>query len=89
LNFFNDINFYSMSKFDFEFIGHIKKWYRVDQKCLNETQLKNYYLNYGLNQNNNNEIICYLSNSDNIKNKQCRIQYSQLIGEKSNFYPLI
>ena len=89
LNFFNDINFYSMSKFDFEFIGHIKKCYRVDQKCLNETQLKNYYLNYGINQNNNNEIICYLSNSDNIKNNQCGIQYSQLIGEKSDFCPLI
>ena len=89
LNFFNDINFYSVSKFDFEFIGLKKKYYRVDQKCLNETQLKNYYLNYGINQNYNNEIICYLSNSDNIKNNPCGIQYSQLIEEKIDFCPLI
>ena len=89
LNFFNDINFYSVAKFDFEFIGQKKKCYRVDQKCLNGTELKNYYLNYGINQNSNNEIICYISNSDNIKNNQCGIQYSNLIEEKNNFCPLI
>ena len=94
MNLFNDIEFYSLNKFDYEYIidsnNNInKRCLRVDQKCLNVTQLQNYYINYGLNQFKNNEIVCYLSNSENIKLNQCGIQYSYLIEEKLDFCPLI
>ena len=91
MNLFNDIEFYFLNKFDYEYIKTKEKniCYRVDQKCLNETQLKKYYINYGLNINKNNEIICYLSNKQNIKLNQCGIYYSYLIQEKINFCPLI
>ena len=89
LNAFNDIEFYSIPKFDYEYIGKNNQCFRVDQKCLNESELKKYYLNYGINQEKNNEIVCYLSNSQNIKNNQCGIKYSYLIEEKMDFCPLI
>ena len=31
LNMFNDIQFYSLAKFDYEYIGKKKKCYRVDK----------------------------------------------------------
>ena len=89
LNMFNDIQFYSLAKFDYEYIGKKKKCYRVDQKCLNKTQLKNYYLNYGINQEKNNEIVCYLSDADNIKQNKCGTKYSFLLEEKMDICPLI
>ena len=89
LNMFNDIQFYSLSKFDYEYIGKKKKCYRVDQKCLNKTELKKYYLNYGINQEKNNQIVCYLSNSDNIKQNKCGTKYSFLIEDKMDICPLV
>ena len=91
MNLFNDIEFYSLSMFDYQYIGNKNNshCYRIDQKCLNETELKKYYINYGLNINNNNEIVCYLSNSYNIKHNQCGTKYSYLIDEKIEFCPLI
>ena len=91
MNLFNDIEFYSLPIFDYQYIGNKNNshCYRVDQKCLNETELKKYYIHYGLNTNKNNEIVCYLSNSDNIKQNQCGTKYSYLIDEKNDFCPLI
>lgn len=91
MNFFNDMEFYSLNIFDYEYIKTNKKniCYRVDQKCLNESELQKYYINYGLNLNKNNEIVCYLSSEENIKLNQCGIYYSYLIQEKLDFCPLI
>ena len=89
MNFFNDIQFYSVARFDYEYIGDKKKCYRVDQKCLNETELDKFYINYGIDQEKNNEIICYLSDSNNIKLNQCGKKYSRLIEQKTDFCPLI
>ena len=84
-----DMYFYDISKCEFEYIGKNKKCYLVNQKCLDEKELESYYLRYGINQQKNNELICYLSNSDNIKNNQCGKIYSYLLLEKINFCPLI
>ena len=91
MNLFNDIEFYSLSKFDYQYFGNKNNshCYRVDQKCLNETELNNYYISYGLHSNKNNEIVCYLSNSDNLKQNQCGTKYSFLIDEKHEICPLI
>ena len=83
-----DMYFYDISKCEFEYIDN-KKCYLVNQKCLSEKQLKSYYLRYGINQEKNNEIICYLSNKKNIKNNQCGKIYSNLLLEKLNYCPLI
>ena len=89
MNLLSDLYFYEISKCEFELIGKNKKCYKVDQKCLDEKKLNSYFLRYGINQKKHNEIICYLSNSDNIKHNQCGTKYSPLINDKINFCPLI
>ena len=91
MNLFNDISFYSTSKCEFEYLTtkKNKKCYLVNQECLNEKYFKSYYLSYGINQQKDNEIICYLSNSTNIKNNQCGKKYGKLLDETINICPLI
>ena len=92
MNLFNDIKFYKVSPCEFEFVGknRKKKCYSINQKCYSKTELNKYYLTYAINADNNNEVICYLSNSYNIKNNQCGIKYGKLLSEdKLDFCPLI
>ena len=88
MNLLNDMDFYKTSQCDFYFLPK-KGCYRVDQKCLSINELNFVYLNYAINFDNQDEIICYLSDSFNLKNKQCGILYGHLIEESIDFCPLI
>ena len=67
MNLFNDISFYATSKCEFEYLTtkKNKKCFLVNQECLNEKQLKSYYLSYGINQQKDNEIIYAAKNMVN------------------------
>jgi hypothetical protein len=92
MNLFNDISFYKVAPCEFEFIQikDKKKCFNFNQKCMEESKLNSYYLTYGINSIANNEIICYLSNTDNIIKDQCGIKYGKLLSEENyNFCPFI
>ena len=84
MNLLNDMDYYKVAQCDFEFINK-EKCFRVDQKCLNSNELNLYYLNYGINNEKENQIICYLSNPDNLKNNECGIKYGHLLHEIIDF----
>ena len=88
MNLLNDMDYYKVIECDFHlFINNI--CYRIDQECLNKNELETFYLNYGINTDKENEIICYLSNSNNLNNNQCGIKYGHLVNENLDFCPLI
>ena len=87
INLLNDIDYYKVAECDFTFFNN-NLCYRIDQKCLKPEQLQFFYLNYGINIEKEDEIICYLSNSQNLKNNQCGIKYGHLIQENLDFCPL-
>ena len=88
MNLLNDMDYYKVVECDFQYFLN-NNCYRIDQKCLNKDELESFYLNYGINIDKENEIICYLSNSNNLKNNQCGIKYGHLVNENLDFCPLI
>ena len=88
MNLLNDMDFYKTSQCDFYYLPK-NRCYRVDQKCLNVNEFNFVYLNYAINFEKQDEIICYLSDAFNLKNKQCGIQYGHLLEESIDFCPLI
>lgn len=88
INILNDMNYYKVAECDFVYFRNYL-CYRVDQKCLKEKELNLFYLSYGINLEKENEIICYLSNSYNLKNNQCGIKYGHLLHENLDFCPVI
>ena len=88
MNLLNDMDFYKTSQCDFYSLPK-KGCYRVDQKCLSLKEYNLFYLNYAINFEKEDEIICYLSDSYNLKNKQCGILYGHLFEESIDFCPLV
>ena len=88
LNLLNDMDYYKVENCDFQYFNN-NTCYRIDQKCLNINELQLFYLNYGINFEKENEIICYLSNSNNLKNNQCGITYGQLLHKNLDLCPII
>ena len=88
LNLLNDMDYYKVDSCDFQYFNN-NTCYRVDQKCLNTNDLELYFLNYGIDIEKENEIICYLSNSNNLKNSQCGIKYGHLLHENLDLCPII
>jgi len=88
MNLLNDMDFYKTSHCDLYYLTK-KRCYRADQKCLSFNELNFVYLNYAINFEKQDEIICYLSDAFNLKNKQCGIQYGHLLEESIDFCPLI
>ena len=88
MNLLNDMDYYKVVECDFQYFLN-NNCYRIDQKCLNKDELEYFYLNYGINIDKENEIICYLSNSNNLKNNQCGTKYGHLVNENLDFCPLI
>ena len=80
----NDMDYYKIAECDFEYTNK-QKCYRVDQNCLNSDELNLYYLNYGINNEKENKIICYLSDSKNLKNNQCGIKFGHLLHETLDY----
>lgn len=88
MNLLSDTNYYKVAECDFIY-KFKNKCYRVDQKCLYQKDYNSYYLNYGINIDKENEIICYLSNSFNLINNQCGVRYGRLLNEVLDFTPLV
>ena len=88
MNLLNDMNYYKVAECDFQYF-YKNKCYRVDQKCISLKDFNLLYLNYGINSDKNNEIICYLSNSYNLEKNQCGIKYGHLLHNILDFCPLI
>ena len=88
MNLLNDMEYYEVAKCDFKYyINNI--CYRIDQKCLKKSEFDLFYLSYGINLEKNNEIICYISDSNNLKKKQCGAKYGHLIYENLDFCPVL
>ena len=83
INLLNDLKFYYVNKCDFQYFHD--KCYRIQQDCLTEDNMEKYYLNYGFKEKN--KIFCYLSNSSNLKNKQCGTIFGHLINDNLDFCP--
>ena len=82
----NDLNYYTLSECDI-LLDEKGKCHRFDQKCINREQFdNNYYLQYGIN---NNNLICYFSNKENILNNQCGDKFGFLLNEVVNYSPLL
>ena len=88
MNLLNDVDFYITSQCDFFYLSK-NRCYRVDQKCLSLNEFSFVYLNYAINFEKQDEIVCYLSDTFNLKSKQCGIQYGYLLEESIDFCPLI
>ena len=73
------LEWYSFSKCDISFFQN--KCYHISQKCIYENEMDN-FLFYTFD--DNNKIICYYNDVNNIKNKQCGNKY----GNKLNFNEL-
>ena len=88
MNLLNDMNYYKVAQCDFQYI-YKNKCYRLDQKCVTLKDINSLYLNYGINTKNDNQIICYLSDGNNLQRNQCGIKYGYLLHEILDFSPLI
>ena len=87
INLFNDIDFYSISPCDFIYDTY-GNCLRFDKKCISNDELNNtYFLQYGYNEKN--KLFCYLSNSNNLKNKQCGNFYGNMLRLLENYCPLV
>ena len=88
MNLFNDMDNYLVAECDFQKYYYNDICYRIDQKCLNIKEVRSLYLNFGINIEKENEVICYLSNPDNLKKNQCGIKYGHLLRENLDFCPI-
>ena len=88
MNLLNDMNYYKVALCDFQFIFK-NKCYRVDQKCVTLKEFDSFYLNYGINTKDDNQIICYLSDGNNLQRNQCGVKYGHLLNEILDFSPVI
>ena len=88
MNLFNDMDNYLIADCDFHKYYYNNICYRADQKCMSKKEVRSLYLNFGINIEKENEIICYLSNTDNLKNNQCGIKYGHLLQDNVNFCPI-
>lgn len=88
MNLLNDMNYYKVAQCDFQYI-YKNKCYRLDQKCITLKEFDLLYLNYGINTSKDNQIICYLSDSNNLQRNQCGIKYGYLLHEILDFSPVI
>ena len=75
LNIFNEFPDYVVSLCDVEYINEII-CVRIDQKCLHNKLLANYYISFEIYKN---KTICYLDNKFNIINKQCGNIFGNII----------
>ena len=84
INLFSEYPYLIMNKCDFYFFkkANTKICTRLDQKCLNESELNNNFIFYT---NNKNETICYMNTEKNFKNKQCGKRAGKLYLSKINF----
>ena len=88
MNLLNDMNYYKVALCDFQYIFK-NKCYRIDQKCVTLKEFDSLYLNYGINTKYDNQIICYLSDENNLKRNQCGAKYGFLLNEILDFSPII
>ena len=88
MNLLNDMNYYKVAQCDFQYI-YKNKCYRLDQKCVTLKDINSLYLNYGINTKNDNQIICYLSDGNNLQRNQCGVKYGYLLNEILDFCPVI
>ena len=88
INLLNDMDYYKVAECDFNYFSN-NSCYRIDQKCLFKKELDLFYINYGINIEKEDEIFCYISNSQNLKNNQCGIKYGHLVHENLDYCPLI
>jgi len=88
MNLLNDMNYYKVALCDFQYIFK-NKCYRIDQKCVTLKEFDSLYLNYGINTKYDNQIICYLSDENNLKRNQCGAKYGFLLNEILDFSPVI
>ena len=91
LNLLNDFYFYRINKCNIEFF--MKKCYKFDKKCFDKDKLDKYFMEFSFSNYARNyskylqdeeyfkydKIICYLNNKENIYNKQCGINYGNLL----------
>ena len=77
INLLSEYYFLIMNKCDFYFFENTNKKIctRLDQKCLNESELNNNFIFYT---NNKNEIICYMNNKKHFSKKQCGTRTGKL-----------
>ena len=64
-----------------ELIQYKNICYRVNQKCLNEFNFEDYFLQYSLDIEKN-RWICYYKTQEHFKNKQCSKDYGVLLYNK-------
>ena len=64
-----------------ELILYNNKCYRPNQKCLNDFNYDDYFLEYALD-TKNNRWICYYKTEKHFKNKQCSSDYGVLLPEE-------
>jgi hypothetical protein len=88
MNLLNDMNYYKVAQCDFQYINK-NKCYRLDQKCITLKEFDSLYLNYGIDTKNDNQIICYLSDGNNLQRNQCGVKYGYLLNEILDFSPVI
>ena len=84
---FNEMPNLSLSKCDlFKFEQGVQNGFhclRVSQDCINKNSENDYFLEYGIDEENEYKVKCYLNTKENIKKEQCGIKYGNL--EYSNF----
>mgnify|MGYP002624626358 CR=1 FL=1 len=88
MNLLNDMNYYKVAQCDFQYI-YKNKCFRLDQKCITLKEFNLLYLNYGINTKKDNQIICYLSDANNLQRNQCGVKYGYLLHEILDFSPVI
>ena len=64
-----------------ELILYNNKCYRPNQKCLNDFNYEEYFLQYSIDPNKK-RWICYYKIKDHFKNKQCSSDYGFLLSNK-------
>ncbi len=86
-NLLNDLEIYSINKCDiFKYgsgFGNGFGCLKPGQDCLEQKEIKNYFLEYGIY--DNKKIKCYLNSKDNIKNKQCGKLSGNLVNARHKF----
>jgi hypothetical protein len=79
---FNEMQHISLSKCDlFKFEQGITNNFhclRVTQDCIDKKMEKDYFLEYGIDQEKEGKVKCYLNTKENIKKEQCGIKYGNL-----------
>ena len=72
-----------------ELLLYNNKCYKIDQKCINDFEIYNYFMHYIID-DKNKRWICYIKNEENFRKKQCGNIYGVLLKlESLNQYLLI